>query len=444
MPKISVLVPVYNVERYLSTCLDSLINQTMNDIEIIAIDDGSTDTSGKILDEYANKDIRIKVFHKVNTGYGNTMNVALSQATGEYVGILESDDFIVREAFEKLYKAAIEQQADVVKANYYNFYEDRAEFRDSLQDYPMEVSINAVMVPQIINKAETIWSGIYRRSFLEQQKIYFHETPGAAFQDISFAIQVWVKAKRIYLLPDAFVYYRRDNGDSSMHNPRRIMNVFDEYEWLEEILKEEWKHFPVLEQNFVATKYGDYLNHYYRVAAPYQYALLLKMANSFATDFHAGRIKKAVFRPDVWDKISRMHEDLYAFFLSSAKELHDPRFELCEFQNENLYVDGWITGLTKYPQLIIYGAGKVGQWLHERLRVRGIPVTCFAVTQKDESTDRCGGIPVQELRDIQQYAASGAVVIAVTESLQYELYKNLVKYGFKHVYRLDQMLRKQL
>ena len=444
MPKVSILVPVYNVERYLAKCLDSLLVQTLQDIEIIVVDDGSTDSSGKIIDEYADKDSRIKVIYKRNTGYGNTMNVALSQAEGEYVGILESDDFIDPEAFEKLYKAAIEQDADVVKANYYHYYEDRTEFKDLLHDYPNECVFNALTYPKIIDRAEAIWAGIYRRSFLEHQKIYFHETPGAAFQDISFAIQVWVKAKRIYLLPDAFVYYRRDNGDSSMHNPRRIMNVFDEYEWLEEILEEEWKHFPVLEQNFVATKYGDYLNHYYRVAAPYQYALLLKMANSFATDFHAGRIKKGVFRPDVWDKISRMHEDLYAFFLSSAKELHDPRFELCEFQNEDLYVDGWITGLTKYPQLIIYGAGKVGQWLHERLQARGISVTCFAVTQKDESIDRCGGIPVQELRDIQQYAASGAVVIAVTEALQYELYKNLVKYGFKHVYRLDQMLRKQL
>lgn len=444
MPKVSILVPVYNVERYLAKCLDSLLVQTLQDIEIIVVDDGSTDSSGKIIDEYADRDSRIKVIYKRNTGYGNTMNVAFSQAEGEYVGILESDDFIAPEAFEKLYKAAIEQDADVVKANYYHFYEDRTEFKDLLHDYPNECVFNALTYPKIIDRAEAIWAGIYRRSFLEQQKIYFHETPGAAFQDISFAIQVWVKAKRLYLLPDAFVYYRRDNGDSSMHNPRRIMNVFDEYEWLEEILEEKWKHFPVLEQNFVATKYGDYLNHYYRVAAPYQYALLLKMANSFATDFHAGRIKKGVFRPDVWEQISRMHEDLYAFFLSTAKELHDPRFELCEFQNEDLYVDGWITGITKYPQLIIYGAGKVGQWLHERLQARGIPVTCFAVTQKDESTGRCGGIPVQELRDIQQYAASGAVVIAVTESLQYELYKNLVKYGFKHVYRMDQMLRKQL
>lgn len=444
MSKISVLVPVYNVERYLSECLDSLIKQTLKDIEIIAVDDGSTDSSGKLLDEYAVKDSRINVFHKRNTGYGNTMNVALSQATGEYVAILESDDFIAPEALEKMYQAASEQQADVVRANYYHFYDDGTEFKDLLHDYPKKCIFNAVMIPQIIDRAEAIWAGIYRRSFLEQQEIHFHETPGAAFQDISFAIQVWVKAKRIYLLPDAFVYYRRDNGDSSMHNPRRTMNVFDEYEWLEELLKDEWKHFPVLEQSFVATKYRDYFNHYYRVAAPYQYALLLRIAKSFEVDFHAGRINRGAFRPYVLERLDQINEDPYAFFLSSAKELHDPRFALCEFKNENLYVEGWVNGLARYPQLIIYGAGKVGQWFYERLQTRGIPVTCFAVTQKDNDTDNSNGVPVYELQEIQKYAASGAVVIAVTESMQYELYKNLVKYRFVHIYRLDSLLRKQL
>lgn len=444
MPKVSVLVPVYNVERYLSECLDSLINQTMKDIEIIAVDDGSTDSSGKILDEYAEKDSRIKVFHKRNTGYGNTMNVALSQATGEYVGILESDDFIAPDAFEKLYNTASEQQADVVKANYYRFYSNRTEFGDALHDYPKEFRFNAVMIPKIIDKADTIWSGFYRRSFLEQQKIHFHETPGAAFQDISFAIQVWVKAKRIYLLPDAFVYYRKDNGDSSMHNPRRTMNVFDEYEWLEELLKDDWKHCTVLEQSFVATKYRDYFNHYYRVAAPYQYALLLKIAESFEADLHAGRINKDAFRADVWEQIDRVHEDPYAFFTSSAKELHDPRFALCEFQNETLYVDGWIKGLSEFPQVIIYGAGQVGQWLHKCLQERKVPVTCFAVTAKEGNKSSCNGVPVHEIKDLMQYAASGAVIIAVTEALQYELYKNLVQYGFEHIYRLDSMLRNQL
>lgn len=444
MPKVSVLVPVYNVERYLPQCLDSLISQTLQDIEIIAVDDGSTDSSGKILDEYAAKDSRIQVIHKQNTGYGNTMNVGLSRATGEYVGILESDDFTAKDTYEKMYAVAVKETADIVKANYYHLYDARVEINNILKDYPKGQIFNAVSCPEIIDRAEAVWAGIYRREFLEKQRIRFHETPGAAFQDISFAIQVWAKAQRVYLMPDAFVYYRRDNPGSSMHNPCRTMNVFDEYEWLEEILAATWKQSPVLERYFVATKYRDYFNHYYRVAAPYQYALLVKIANSFEADLRAGRVFQEAFRPHVWDQLSRIHEDKDSFFLASAKELHDPRFSFCEFQNEKLYVDGFITGISRFPQVVIYGAGKVGQWLYERFQAKGVPVTCFAVTARDGNNKECLGLPVRELKELQEYATSCAVILGVAERLQFELYQTAKDAGFQKIYRLDPMLRKAL
>ncbi|MBS7046628.1 MAG: glycosyltransferase family 2 protein, partial [Eubacterium sp.] len=108
MPKISIIVPVCNVEKYLSKCLDSIVNQTLKEIEIICIDDGSTDDSGAILDSYSQKDSRIKVIHKKNSGYGNSMNVGMDCAEGEYIGIVESDDCILPEMYEELYKAAKE------------------------------------------------------------------------------------------------------------------------------------------------------------------------------------------------------------------------------------------------------------------------------------------------------------------------------------------------
>ena len=103
MPKVSIVIPTYNVEQYLKECLDSVINQTLKDIEIICVDDGSTDNSGKILDEYAAKDSRIKVIHKENGGYGKAMNVGIDNATGEYIGIVEPDDYIEFDMYETLY-----------------------------------------------------------------------------------------------------------------------------------------------------------------------------------------------------------------------------------------------------------------------------------------------------------------------------------------------------
>ena len=102
MPKISVIIPVYNVEKYLRECLDSVINQTLADIEIILVDDGSPDNCPQICDEYALKDNRIKVIHKENGGYGSAMNVGLEKATGEYIGIVEPDDYIDSKMYEDL------------------------------------------------------------------------------------------------------------------------------------------------------------------------------------------------------------------------------------------------------------------------------------------------------------------------------------------------------
>ncbi len=123
MCKVSILVPVYNVEAYLPKCLDSLIGQTLREIEIICIDDGSTDRSGEILDEYAEKDKRIRVVHQDNGGYGKAMNAGLHFAQGEYIGVVESDDFAAPEMFSQLYKAAVQNRAQIVKSNYYRYWD---------------------------------------------------------------------------------------------------------------------------------------------------------------------------------------------------------------------------------------------------------------------------------------------------------------------------------
>ena len=110
VPKISVLIPVYNVEKYLERCLKSVCNQSFKDIEIICINDGSTDSSLSILEEYAKNDSRIKIIDKSNSGYGISMNIGLDNATGDYVGIIESDDFADLGMFETLYNMAVENK----------------------------------------------------------------------------------------------------------------------------------------------------------------------------------------------------------------------------------------------------------------------------------------------------------------------------------------------
>lgn len=241
-PKISVLVPIYNVEDFLPECLDSLCGQTLKDIEIVCINDGSTDTSLEIAKEYRKKDNRIIIIDKPNSGYGDSMNKGLERATGEYIGIVEPDDWIDKNAFDKLYRIAKKDNLEVVKANFYEY------FTKSRKD----VSKSEMFIPEdegkVINPREhrtvfygqpSIWSAIYKNDFLKTNGIKFLPTPGASYQDAGFSFKVWSSASRVMLLNEAFLHYRQDNPNSSVKSDGKIYAVKDEYDEIERFLKEK-------------------------------------------------------------------------------------------------------------------------------------------------------------------------------------------------------------
>lgn len=124
MPVLSIIVPICNVEQYLVQCLDSLLNQSFRDFEVICIDDGSTDGSPAILDAYAQRDARVRVVHKKNSGYGHSMNIGLSMATGEFVGIVESDDFVAPDMYEVLIEAINRLQVPYVRCLWFDYWDD--------------------------------------------------------------------------------------------------------------------------------------------------------------------------------------------------------------------------------------------------------------------------------------------------------------------------------
>ena len=120
MPKVSIVVPIYNVEKYLEQCIDSIINQTLKEIEIILVDDGSPDNCPQICDDYVKKDSRIKVVHKTNGGLSSARNAGIEIATGDYIGFVDSDDYIELDMYEKMYNIAIENNVDFVMSDYYS------------------------------------------------------------------------------------------------------------------------------------------------------------------------------------------------------------------------------------------------------------------------------------------------------------------------------------
>lgn len=217
MPKISVIMPTYKVEKYFRQCIESVINQTLTDIEIIPVDDGSPDNCGAIMDEYAAKDPRIKPIHQPNGGYGKAVNAGIEAATGEYIGIVETDDFIEPDMYEKLYNQAKKFDVDVCKCdfNYYfgnNKYKKYGKF--SLVAPEGEV-FTIKTNPKIFEYHVSIWSAIYRREYLNQNNIRVIETRSASYQDMPFAATVFAKGAAITILHEALINYRAEEGMNS-------------------------------------------------------------------------------------------------------------------------------------------------------------------------------------------------------------------------------------
>ena len=239
MPKVSVLVPIYNVEKYLRQCLDSLINQTLEDIEIICINDGSTDSSPEIISEYQAKDNRVKVINKANSGYGASMNMGVDAATGEYIGIVESDDFADKTMFENLYNQAKANDLDILKSDFIQYWGDtkqRIKAGNIDKDHTDKV-FTSDEYKEVLNIVPSIWSAIYKREFIGTNHIRFSETAGASYQDTGWYFKTMLCAKRIMLTTKAYLYYRQDNPNSSVKSTAKAYAVCKEFESIVDFMK---------------------------------------------------------------------------------------------------------------------------------------------------------------------------------------------------------------
>ena len=298
-PKISILIPCYNVEKYVRQCLDSVIHQTLKNIEIICINDGSKDGTLSTLKEYAQKDKRIQIIDKANSGYGNSMNQGLKKATGDYIGIVESDDFADLNMFEKLYKIAIKKNVDVVKSNFWEYFsKNNVNIKSSI--IPQQ-DAHKVLCPRkhqgIFFSQPCIWSAIYKRDFLIKNHINFLETPGASYQDTAFNFKVWLMSEKVYFLNDAFLHYRRDNENSSVNSPGKVFCVCDEYHEIEKYAKKS-PYYPQVKYLIPRIKYGCYMWNFERLT----FLLKWKFFKAFSAEYKRDFEKKLI-RPDLLGKV---------------------------------------------------------------------------------------------------------------------------------------------
>ena len=330
-PKVSVITPIYNVAKFLPQCLDSLLGQTLQDIEFICVNDGSTDNCLDILNAYAARDSRIVVIDKPNGGYGHTMNTGIDAARGEYIGIVESDDWVDRDAFEKLYELAeAHGHCDIAKANHNVFVGNDKPV--PVENFPKNLC-ERTLSPldsdggQVLNSIPAIWSAIYRRDFLNDNGIRFLETPGASFQDTGFVYKSWIACNTFVLTHDAYLNYRLDNAGSSVQSVAKVLFVCDEFASIEEFLATKPNRFDKLIGRVLAKKFDTYNWNYDRIAWEYREEFLDRIADEFTAPLVARQLDPSVFKEGEFDRLLRIIEDPHSVYENDLREYRRNQIE---------------------------------------------------------------------------------------------------------------------
>lgn len=225
IPKISIIVPIYKVEKYLERCIETLINQSIKNIEIILINDGSPDNSSEICDKYALTDLRIKVIHKENEGLGLARNTGLEVATGTYIAFVDSDDYVDINMYKKLAEYADKHHCDAVFCNFYTEI-NNGKWRNSseVSDYELweKSKIHSFMLDMIASKPHeklerkyqmSVWHAIYKHTIIDKKNIRFLSERVVVSEDIPFQVDFLSASNRIGYIPNAYYYYcKNDNS----------------------------------------------------------------------------------------------------------------------------------------------------------------------------------------------------------------------------------------
>ena len=218
MPKVSIIVPVYNVEKYIDKCLNSLVNQTLVDIEIIVVNDGSKDNSIEIIKKYIEKyPNKIVYLEKENGGLSDARNYGMLYAKGEYIAFLDSDDYVELDMYEKMYELVKKEEADMVECDFYWEYPDRVKedigyiYKDKKE---MTTTIRVVA-----------WNKLIKREILEKSKVEFPK--GYRYEDVEFTYKLIPYLNKISFLKKPYVHYiQRDNSIANTQN-ERTKEIFD-------------------------------------------------------------------------------------------------------------------------------------------------------------------------------------------------------------------------
>lgn len=273
--KVSVIVPVYNVEAYLEKCLDSLVNQTLKEIEIIVVNDGTKDNSQKIIDRYAKKYKNIHSYIKDNGGLSDARNYGLTKASGEYVAFVDSDDYVSKDMYQRMYEKAVSGNFDMVVCDLNYVYENSDVIKRAYSNVPNDTTdIKKAM----INIYPAAWNKIFKK------KLFKHDVrfkKGVWFEDVEFIYRLLPYVKSIGVVNEPFNQYLQREGSITKSVDPRIYHYIDNWNSIIEYYKE----------NKLYDEYYKELEYCY---VRYVFATFIKQACSFPEDEYYKAIEKAI------------------------------------------------------------------------------------------------------------------------------------------------------
>ena len=275
MTKVSIIVPVYNVESYLEKCLDSLVNQTLKDIEIIVVNDGSPDNSQKIIDEYQKKYKQIKAYKKENGGLSDARNFGIKKATGDYIAFVDSDDYVTTDMYEKMYQKAVGGNFDMVVCDLNYIYEDSEKITRAYSNIEKDTTDIKKAMIKIYPAA---WNKIFKKK-LFTYGVEFKK--GVWFEDVEFIYRLLPYIKTIGVIHEPFNQYLQRKGSITQSVDPRIYHYIDNWNGIVKYYQD----------NELYEKYYQELEYSY---VRYLYATFIKQASKYNLDDYLEAVDKAI------------------------------------------------------------------------------------------------------------------------------------------------------
>lgn len=263
MLRVSVIVPIYNAEEYLERCVDSILNQTVKELECILIDDGSTDNSAGICDQYAEKDSRVKVVHKVNSGQSDSCNIGIDISSGEYIAFVDSDDYLNESMYEKLISLAESENTDIAMCTFERVYSSEFENNDVASNTTKLLSKNDIFNMWHTVEANVKWNKVFKRSIFDDIRL----PSGKSIDDEPIKPFVFAKADKVAYTDEKLYYYRqRQNSimrsDFNLKKMHKLDAIYVNIKWFDENSEEEMKQ---KEEKYYCDYFFDYYKQAYKI-----------------------------------------------------------------------------------------------------------------------------------------------------------------------------------